>query len=161
MSVGDFLAILHSKKTARILRKLSETGALTTYSESKMKKILITTLAILTCASVTHAEEKYSHFPSLEATNIQTALCNIKSYNEKLAAITSKSELTTEDMVKVHEQTYTLENAVNFMKISLEQVSVDLEDVHKVSERLDQSTIKDSGEKYLLPTNLITAKKEC
>ncbi|MBF7073597.1 hypothetical protein ISG33_09345 [Glaciecola sp. MH2013] len=125
-----------------------------------MKKIL-TTLLILGATSLVQADEKYSHFPAIESTNIQAALCNIKSYNQKLLAITSKAELTPEDMVKVHELTYTLENAVNFIKASLEQVSVDLEDVHKASERLDQKVIKESGEKYLAPTNVITTKIEC
>lgn len=37
--------------------------------------------------------------------------------------------LSTEDMVKVHELTYTLENAVNFLRETLKQVFVDLEEV--------------------------------
>jgi formate-dependent nitrite reductase cytochrome c552 subunit len=126
-----------------------------------MKKLLIATITLLSTIQVVNAEEKYSHFPSLQSADIHTAMCNIKNYNTKLAAITSKAELTTEDMVKVHELTYTLENAVNFLKVSLEQVSADLEDVHKASERLDQKIIKNSGKKYLDPTNKILEVSKC
>jgi putative alpha-1,2-mannosidase len=107
-----------------------------------MKKLLIATITLLSTISMVNDEEKYRHFPSLQSADIHTAMCNIKNYNIKLVAITRKVELTTEDMVKVHELTYTQEHAVNFLMVSLEQVSADLEDVHKASEILDQKIIK-------------------
>lgn len=110
---------------------------------------------------VTHADENDSHFPSLASDDINTALCNIQRYNEKLSAITSKVELTTEDMVKVHELTYTLENAVNFLTETLEQVSVDLEKVHLASEVLDPTVIKSAGGKYLAPTSQMISPIKC
>ncbi|MGJ8629483.1 MAG: DUF6746 family protein [Glaciecola sp.] len=61
--------------------------------------------------------------------NLNKALCNIQHHNENLAVTISKTVLSTEDMVKVHELTYTLENAVNFLRETLKQVFVDLEEV--------------------------------
>lgn len=126
-----------------------------------MKKLIFTFSILLSILHCANADEKYNHFPALNSADITAAFCNIQSYNKKLAAITSKSELTAEDMVKVHELTYTLENAVNLLKQSLEQVSVHLEDVHKASERLDANVIKSSGEKYLKPTTMMLSAKKC
>lgn len=126
-----------------------------------MKKLLITSILLLSASQSTLADEKYNHFPSLKSEDINTALCNIKNYNEKLAVITSKTELSAEDMVKVHELTYTLENAVNFLRETLKQVSVDLEEVHKASERLEPKIIKSAGESYLSPTTTLVMSEKC
>lgn len=126
-----------------------------------MKKHILVFSILLSAMHCANADEKYNHFPALDSADINAAFCNIRSYNKKLAAITSKPELTAEDMVKIHELTYTLENAVNFLKQSLAQVSIDLEDVHKASERLDATVIKSSGEKYLKPTTTMVSAKKC
>lgn len=120
-----------------------------------MKKLLLTISTILlTQVQIANAADS-NHFPSLSATDIQTAFCNIQNYNKQLTAITSKEKLTALDMVKIHELTYTLENAVIFLKATLETVSVDLEEVHIASEKLDQTVIKASGQKYLKATSLL------
>lgn len=127
-----------------------------------MKKLLIATASLMFFTAVNvQADEKYSHFPSLKADNTSAALCNLSKYNEKLQAIVNKQKLTTEDMVKVHELTYTLENAVQRLQKDLDTIAVDLEKVHKASEHLDQSTIKGSGDKYLTATSLVLAKSTC
>jgi hypothetical protein len=108
-----------------------------------------------------HSEEKYSHFPAIASTDLPNALCNINAYNEKLSAILSQSALTAQDMVKVHELTYTLENAVNYLKASLEQASIDLEKVHKASEILNERTIIKSGKRYLDSTTLLANSRKC
>jgi hypothetical protein len=47
------------------------------------------------------------------------------------------------------------------LKQSLTQVSIDLEDVHKASERLDATVIKSSAEKYLAPTTDLVTQNKC
>ncbi|MFT6311201.1 MAG: hypothetical protein ACJAQS_001572 [Porticoccus sp.] len=127
-----------------------------------MKKILITLpIFLLATLQTVNAEEKYNHFPSLKPSDLQTAFCNIQTYNEKMTAITIKENLSAQDMVKVHELTYTLENSVNFFKATLEDVSVNLEKVHRASEKLDQEVIKSSGQKYLETTSLLLNKNNC
>lgn len=122
---------------------------------------MVLSIALCTQLQTVNAEEKANHFPSLESPDVHTALCNIQAYNEKITAITSKPEMTALDMVKVHELTYTLERAVNFLKATLENVSVNLEEVHKASEVLDQNTIKMYGQKYLTTTSLLLSENEC
>ena len=127
-----------------------------------MKKLLTATIsALLVTSIVAQADEEYRHFPSLEAPNTGVALCNLAKFNEKLQAIANKKEITPEDMVKVHELTYTLENAVQRLQKDLATVAVDLEKVHKASERLDDKVVKGSGEKYLKATNLLTTAVTC
>lgn len=125
-----------------------------------MKKQLVA-LASFLLVSTVQADDDYKHFPSLDAPNTQVALCNLAAFNEKLAAIANKKELTPEDMVKVHELTYTLENAVMRLQKDLETIAVDLEKVHKASERLDDQTIKNDGAKYLKATGLILDPAAC
>jgi hypothetical protein len=77
------------------------------YKENKMKVILVATLgALFFTGFMAQADEKYSHFPSLEAPTTSAALCNLAAFKEKLQAITAKKELSPVDMVKVHELTY-------------------------------------------------------
>lgn len=125
------------------------------------KHLLIVSIATVLLSQTAYCEEKYSHFPAIESTDLQTAICNIQTYNQKLNAILRKPELTAQDMVKVHELTYTLENAVNFLKASLEQTSVDLEKVHKASEVLDASIIKNAGKAYMDSTGLLGNSVKC
>ncbi len=127
-----------------------------------MKKYILTAFAVLLPSlSPAQAGEKYNHFPSLEAANTSAAFCNLAKFNQKLQAITNKKTLTAEDMVKVHELTYTLENAVIRLQKELDVIAVDLEKVHKASEHLKQDVIKNSGAKYLVATQLLLAGKTC
>lgn len=129
---------------------------------NQMKKIVTSAIASLVLiAANAQAEEKYSHFPSLASADTATALCNLEAFNKKLQAIVAKDKLTPEDMVKVHELTYTLENAVIRLQKDLETIAVDLEEVHLASERLDKDTIKGSGKDYLEATSAILNKATC
>lgn len=126
-----------------------------------MKKLSATVGCLLLTASVAQADEKYSHFPSLDAPTTTAALCNLATFNQKLQVIAKKKALTPEDMVKVHELTYTLENAVIRLKKDLDSIAVDLEKVHKASEHLDLKTIQSSGKDYLAATSLLVTPKSC
>lgn len=107
------------------------------------------------------ADEKVRHFPALAAPDTMTAICNLQNYNAKLVAITSKPNLTAEDMVKVHELTYTLENAIIRLKESLEKISIDLEDTHLASEALEGEKVKKAGERYLLALDKMINSAPC
>lgn len=127
-----------------------------------MKKSLFALAPLLLAFSFgVSAEEKYNHFPSLEAPNLQAAICNIQNYNKKLTAITNKAELEPVDMVKVHELTYTLENAVIRLQQELQTIAADLEQVHLASERLDPKTINEFGKKYLSQTTTLIDSQQC
>ena len=127
-----------------------------------MKKIITTacTLLTLTVSSV-QAEEKYSHFPSLASPNTSVALCNLAKFNPKLQGIVNKEAITAEEMVKIHELTYTLENAVMRLQKDLQAIAIDLEKVHKASERMDDNTIKSAGKRYLEATATFVRLNTC
>lgn len=122
-------------------------------------KFTLTTLLISSIAfsGITMADENYNHFPSLDAPDLKTALCNLKNYNLKLTVITDKTELTAIDMVKVHELTYTLENALQKLQSDLTAMAADLEEVHQASEKLAPDTLKRHSEKYVAQSNLLLA----
>lgn len=108
-----------------------------------------------------HSDETYDHFASLESPDVATAFCNLLSYNQKLNTVMSKSELSTEDMVKIHELTYTLENAIARLSDTLKDSAAALEEVHLASERLDQQMINTQGTKYKQLVDSLLASREC
>lgn len=108
-----------------------------------------------------HASETGKHFPSVESNNLSSALCNLHNYNAKLAEITSKAELSALDMVKVHELTYTLENALTQIQKDLVVIAEDLEKVHKASEALNPDVIKQFSNKYLVKTTELVQQSNC
>lgn len=127
-----------------------------------MNLLRITILSSLAClVGFAQADEKYDHFPALKAPNMAVALCNLESYNQKLATIKSKPQLDTLDMVKVHELTYTLENALARLQQELVKMATDLEEVHQASEKLDQQAILSFSEKYLRLSNMLVEAPKC
>lgn len=126
-----------------------------------MNRVLTLFGCFLLLSSSTYASEQYRHFPSIDAPTTSVALCNLASYNKKLQAVVNKDTLTAEDMVKVHELTYTLENAVIKLQKDLDAIAINLEKVHKASEVLDRAVINDSGKQYLAAIQLIVDAKPC
>ena len=124
------------------------------------KTILSVATALLLSFSV-NADEKYDHFPAVESPDLPSALCNLKQYNEMLADITQKAELETLDMVKVHELTYTIEKAIQQMQATLNELAVELEEVHQASERLDKIVIKNSSEIFLRDSKAFIETQNC
>ena len=126
-----------------------------------MKKFSITT-TLLTLFSVNvTADSDNDHFPSLEAPDVKTAQCNLQNYNNKLQDILAKESLSQLDMVKIHELTYTLENAVARLNSTLSDVAEQLENVHKASESMDSTVIQNSGEQYLTSLNKMLQPASC
>lgn len=114
-----------------------------------------------TLAPTAFGDEDFDHFASLEAPNTTVAVCNLNRFNNKLQAIVEKAELSAEDMVKVHELTYTLENAVQRLQQNLVDIAVDLEKTHKASEALKQDDVRMAGNAYLDTLNLLLKPKKC
>jgi hypothetical protein len=97
---------------------------------------------------------------------LKTALCNIVNYNKILTQLTQKEEMSVEDMVKIHELTYTLENALGKLSEDLAKAAVDLEEVHLASEKLDTGLSKNSqifmqiSQQHFLPNKLVASKSQ-
>jgi uncharacterized phage infection (PIP) family protein YhgE len=99
------------------------------------------------------ADDDYEHFEAVESPDLETALENLAEYNEKLRAILDGGSLSGSDMGKVHELTYTLENALGRIDDELDEAAEVLEEVHLASERADRNTVRSSGEAYLSITD--------
>lgn len=94
------------------------------------------------------ALQRPDHFKGLEAPTLEVAVANLSSYNQKLKQ-RLESDMTTNDMVAIHELTYTLENALETISKELKNVAELLEEVHVASETFDAKTAKSSGTSYL------------
>ncbi|RUO20223.1 DUF6746 family protein [Aliidiomarina haloalkalitolerans] len=95
------------------------------------------------------AQDRVDHYKGEPSPTLEVAMKNYVEYNQRLQAVLAKEELTTEDMVLVHELTYTLENALERIQAELEVIAETLEEVHVASETMDFETVKTSGARYL------------
>jgi len=105
-------------------------------------------LALLAFGSAT-ASDRVDHFKGLPAETLEDAVNNFTEYNERLASIMAKEELTAADMATVHELTYTLENALGRINEDLAALAGLLEEVHVASETDDSQATQTKGQAYL------------
>ncbi len=125
--------------------------------------IITKSIALLSFSSLfaLTAQADGDHFEAIESLDIPSALCNLATYNAKLTEITDEDEIPTADMVKVHELTYTLENAIQKIQSELTVIAADLEEVHLSSETMEQSKVKDFTNKYMEGISLLTNGTDC
>jgi hypothetical protein len=95
------------------------------------------------------AEERYDHFKGLPAETLETAVQHFSEYNNRLAAIVAKDEMTASDLATIHELTYTLENALEKINNELVGLADLLEEVHVASETADAASTVEKGRAYL------------
>ena len=98
-----------------------------------LRRLLLVTAAVSTITNTAVLASESSHFEPVASPDLASALCNLTTYNAELSAIKDKTELTTLDMVKVHELTYTLEQAVAQLKSQIDKAALALEEVHIAS----------------------------
>ena len=113
--------------------------------------VLAVSLAI---AGAAVAEERPDHFKALAAPDLQTAVTNFSEYNNQLEKAFS-GELTDADLTKIHELTYTLENALEKITIDLEELAETLEKVHVASETYNRDALKEAAPVYLDTARII------
>ncbi|UQB42176.1 hypothetical protein JX580_11045 [Thiomicrospira microaerophila] len=95
------------------------------------------------------------HFKGVPSETYEQAVANLAEYNPKLAAIVAKESLTPKDMADIHQLTYTLENAIERIKIHVETTAETLEEVHQASEKAQYDTARDQGRIYLEQSGLL------
>lgn len=94
--------------------------------------------------------EETDHYAGKPAENLEQAVKNFNQYNKRL-----EKALQTEDMDAIHQLTYTLENALARMDSELEQMAIDLEEVHIGSEDADSKRVNKHAERYLDSANTL------
>lgn len=95
------------------------------------------------------------HFKGLEAPTLAVAVANLTSHNQRLKQRLA-GNITGEDVVAIHELTYTLENALETIAEALGNIAELLEEVHVASETFDVDTIQNSGASYLQAAEPLT-----
>lgn len=116
-----------------------------------MSRYLATFTAILLSAgsALAFADDRPDHYQGKPAKTLEQAVANFSEYNQKLADILAKKELSAADMHQVHELTYTLENALEKIRDELDDLEDVLEEVHEASEYANITKVQKYGKVYL------------
>ena len=96
-----------------------------------------------------HDDERAEHFEGETAADIGEARANLAEANAELRELLAQDELSSADMGRVHELSYTMENALQRVQTDLEEAAVALEEVHLASEEMDRETVTQRAPDYL------------
>ncbi|MDZ7713119.1 MAG: DUF6746 family protein [Rhodovibrio sp.] len=99
-------------------------------------------------------EAQVQHYKAEPAPNLETAVKNLRAYNRKLEKHLDQ-EMTVENMEKIHQLSYTLENALKRMETDLDNIASVLEGMHLASEARKPEKVQGNAETYLKNMNMI------
>ena len=100
--------------------------------------------------------ESVEHFKGESAESLEEAVTNFKRYNQRLENLLKQDLMSADDVTKVHQLTYTLENALAKINDELDKLAVKLEEVHLASEKYDADAVRDHGDAYMEVINTIS-----
>lgn len=130
-----------------------------------MKIFLLLSASILTFSTAqpqsTHAsgnEAKVEHYEAKEFANEKDAFAGLISTSKEMASIAADAELDVTKMEKIHQISYTTENAVAKLAAG-EKLAAALEEVHLASEEHDSADLKNKFIAYQAELNGYLAKK--
>lgn len=109
---------------------------------------ILTVILSLSFAVQAKSGERVEHFEGEPADTLEEAVANFSEYNSKLRKILIKEEISGEDMFKIHQLTYSIENALQKINEEVEAMAVSLENLHISSETGDLDGIKKHGAEY-------------
>jgi len=121
-----------------------------------MKISALCACLLLTLSASTFASERPDHYKREPSATIEEALNNLSSYNQKLAKLLEKDNLSALEMHEVHQLTYTLENALQRLDKEVDNLAATLEAVHLASETADTQTVSEQGKAYLEKAGQLT-----
>ena len=116
-------------------------------NRGKIWQVGIITLAIVFGAATGAQAGEADHFEGRPSETVTEAIENLTTYTDELVALTEQG-LGPVEMARVHEVTYTLENALARISEEYDSVAVALEAVHQASERADAETVKAQSDAY-------------
>lgn len=113
---------------------------------------------ILAAATVTvaHATD-VKHFKGEKPETMAEAIAIIEKYNAQLEG-RIQYDLTPYTMAEIHQMSYSLENALQFIEEHLKKTQENLEEVHIASETNDTETVQKKGKEYLQGTKELFGK---
>lgn len=93
--------------------------------------------------------ETVEHFKGESVDSLEEAVTHFKRSNQRLETLLKKDSMSADDVTKVHELTYTLENALAKINQELDKLAATLEGVHLASEKYDADAVHEHGEAYM------------
>lgn len=115
--------------------------------------------AIIVALSSTAYASEVRHYKGQDVNTVEEAIAVLQEYNPKLQALLESEELKPQDMGKIHEMTYSMENALKILEGSLKITQRNLEELHLSSERMETEKAKIYGQLYLDDAAFYTDKK--
>lgn len=115
----------------------------------KTASLIATALFSSLIAMTTLADDRPAHFKGEPAADLEIAVDNFSIYNQQLAELLQQKELTPQDLAKIHEMSYTIENALEKINEETENMAITLEEVHLGSETNDAERVQENGVVYL------------
>lgn len=129
-----------------------------------MKKLAIISTFALTFAAFqpqpvyASDEAKIEHYEAKEFSNAKEALAGLIATSNEMAMIAADAELDSAKMEKIHQISYTTENAVAKLGAG-DKLAAALEEVHLASEEHDAADLKNKFIAYQAELNNYLAKK--
>ncbi len=92
-------------------------------------------------------DDRLDHYQGKPAETLEQAVANFAEGNRELRQLL-EGEVSNADLARVHELSYTLENALGKMNQEMKVLAVLLEQVHLASETAKAETVQGSGRAY-------------
>lgn len=124
----------------------------------KLFKLAILALSFLAAATVSASEVR--HYKGEDVNTVEEALSVLKKYNGELETLLKADELKPQDMAKIHQMTYSMENALKILEGSLNITQRNLEELHLSSETMETDKAKIYGQLYLEGVSFYTEKSK-
>jgi hypothetical protein len=109
--------------------------------------VLIVTLALANEAA--QADERPDHFEGKASETLAQAIENFTQGNASVEQVLAQDEIGLRDMARIHELTYTLENALERIDEEYDRLEEQLEALHLATEGGDTEQVRALGEAYL------------
>jgi hypothetical protein len=105
------------------------------------------------------AQDEDAHFEGLPAGTLEEALTNLRATLPDLEAAL-EGEPDQAAMNDIHEMTYTLENAMERLRLEIIALENSLEELHLASERWDAEAVAEHGARYLAGARQLAVASE-
>lgn len=111
----------------------------------KRSLMILPFLAVMSWSA--QADDKVEHYQGKPADTLEQAVANFAEGNRELRQLL-EGEVSNADLARVHELSYTLENALGKMNKEMKVLAMLLEQVHLASETAKAETVQGSGRAY-------------
>ncbi len=109
---------------------------------------LVVSISVL-ATNALHADERPDHFQGEASETLEQARSNFDEASQSVAELLAQDDITMADMARIHELTYTLENALERIDEEYDALEEQLEELHLASEGADVEKARELGETYL------------